>query len=955
MKNLTSHILRFVALAFLIPHSSLLTPALAQVTCAPAFPTELDNVTITYNSAEGNAALALTSPVYAHMGVITDKSTSPSDWKYVKTTWAVNDANATMTNAGMGLWTKTLNIKTFYNVPAGEKILKLSFVFRNATGSVVGRASDGSDIFYDVYPVGGPLQTRFLKPAEKSLLVNSGASIPVVAAASKAASMRLLDNGAQIATANGTALNGAVTAGAAGPHLVQLIAEAGAEKDTSEFSYFVPSPIVIENPPAGSQLGATQISPTMLRFMLYAPNKQIVHLIGNFSLWEVTTQYQMKRSQDGNIWWLDVGGLPSGPPFPIVFQYLVNGTLRIADPLSTLVLDPNNDPFIPAVTYPDPFPYPTGETSGAVSLHYINPTPFNWTATNYQRPKKTDLVIYELLARDFVARHDYETIMDSLDYLEKLGITAIELMPVNEFDGNNSWGYNPAFHKALDKYYGTPEAFKRLVDECHRRNIAVILDVVFNQASGSSPLAQLYWDPVNNRPAADNPWLNPSATHDFNVFNDFNHESAATKAYVKNCVEYWLREYRVDGFRFDLSKGFTQKNTLGNVSAWGQYDASRVAIWKDYSSFVWSVDPTAYVILEHFADNVEEKELSDNGMMLWGNMHFQFKEVGNGFAAGINADLRGISYKQRGWANPHLIGYMESHDEERIAFDMLTYGNNGSASYNIRTLPVYARRIEMLANLMYAVPGPKMLWQFGELGYDFSINRCEDGTISNDCRLSPKPIRWDYLQSPQRSRLYKVMSALLHLRKTYDVFETTDFQANIGAGNGRTVQLKGPSLNVHVIANVATTPQNIAANFPYPTKWYEYYTGDSLQVNNPVGQIFLQPGEYRLYLNQRVPLPNGITLSAKEEASGLLRDMAVYPNPAAGDIVWVDFSLLEKTELRVLITDLTGRTVETLLPGEIPAGDQHMEIELPKLGAGIYFLTVQDAQGGTLTKRLVKI
>ena len=83
--------------------------------------------------------------------------------------------------------------------------------------------------------------------------------------------------------------------------------------------------------------------------------------------------------------------------------------------------------------------------------------------------------------------------------------------------------------------------------------------------------------------------------------------------------------------------------------------------------------------------------------------------------------------------------------------------------------------------------------------------------------------------------------------------------------------------------------------------------------------------------------------------------MAVYPNPAAGDLIAVDFSLLQNTELRVFITDLAGRIVETLLPGEIPAGDQHMEIDLPKLQAGIYFLSVQDAQGGMLTKRLVKM
>ncbi|HMX38871.1 MAG TPA: alpha-amylase family glycosyl hydrolase [Saprospiraceae bacterium] len=908
-------------------------------------------MTITYNSSEGNAALATTTPVYAHMGVITDKSTSPSDWKYVKTTWAVNDANATMQNAGMGLWTKTFNIKNFFNPAVGEKILKLAFVFRNANGTVVGRAADGSDIFYEVYPVGAPLETRFFKPVQTSLLVSSGTNITVQAGASKSSNMRLLDNGAQIATATGTSLSGSITATATGTHVVQFIAEAGAEKDTSTFNYFVPGAVITEALPPNAALGITVLNPNNIRLVLYAPGKQVVHVIGDFNDWQPSTTHQMKRTPDGTTWWLDLGPLPGD--LPIRFQYLVNGTLRIADPLSTLVLDRNNDPFIPASTYPALPVYPA-QTSGSVSLLYTDASAFNWTATNYQRPKKTDLVIYELLVRDFVANHDYQTILDSLDYLERLGITAIELMPANEFDGNISWGYNPAFHKALDKYYGTPRSLKRLIDACHKRGIAVILDVVFNQASGSSPLAQLYWDGVNSRPAADNPWLNPVAKHDFNVFNDFNHESQPTRAYVKNCLEYWLREYRVDGFRFDLSKGFTQKNTLGNVAAWGQYDATRIAIWKDYSTFIWSVDPAAYVILEHFADNTEEKELSDNGMMLWGNMHFPFKEVGNGFASGINADLRGISYKQRGWNDPNLVGYMESHDEERVAYECLTYGNSGSASYNIKTLPVYARRMEMLANIMYTVPGPKMLWQFGELAYDFSINRCEDGSINNDCRLSPKPIRWDYYQNPNRSRLYKVLSALLHLRKTYDVFETTDFQANIGAGSGRTVLLKSNNLNVHLVANVGTTAQNIATNFAYPTKWYEYYSGDSLQVNNPVGTLFLQPGEYRLYLDKKIALPPGIVLSAREEVSGLLRDMALYPNPAA-ERLWADFSLMEGAELRILLTDVAGRTVQVLQPGFIPAGDQHMEIELPQVQPGLYFLTIQDGHGGSLTKRWVKM
>ncbi|MEO6039957.1 MAG: alpha-amylase family glycosyl hydrolase, partial [Saprospiraceae bacterium] len=791
----------------------------AQVTCDPVFPVVTDMVTIYFHADQGNLALAnFNGPVYTHSGVITNQSVSPTDWKHVQTTWGIADPVGVMTLVSPNLYKKTFTINTFYGIGAGETVLKMAFVFRNQDGSKVGRAADGSDIYYDVSPPNSPLLTTLVQPTATLLLVNGGSLIQVQGAASKNAALRLLDNGTQVASASGLNLDFTLTAGAAGLHRVDFIAAAGSEHDTSSFNYLVPGPITTQDLPAGTKPGITYLDDQTVRLVLYAPNKQVVHVTGDFNDWLPTASYQMKRTTDGTTWWLELSGLNPGQIYR--FQYLVDGALRIADPLSTLVLDAGNDPFIPASTYPNLPAYPTGKTSGIVSVLQTAQTPFDWQAGNYQRPKKTDLVVYELLLRDFVAAHDFQTVLDSLDYLEKLGVTAIELMPVNEFDGNISWGYNPAFHKALDKYYGTANALKTLVDACHQRNMAVILDVVFNHATGASPLAQLYWDATNNRPAADNPWLNPIPKHEYNVFNDFNHESQPTKVYVKNCLDYWLTEFKVDGFRFDLSKGFTQKNTLGSVNNWGLYDASRIAILKDYANAIWATDATAYVILEHFAANSEEKELAEYGMMPWGNMRGAYKDVALGFSS--TPDLSGISYKQRGWNVPNLVGYFESHDEERIGFECQAYGNSQNPNYNVKFLPVFERRIELLNNLFYTVPGPKMLWQFGELAYDFSIRRCQNGTFSDNCRLDLKPIRWDFYSDPYRRRLFDITAALLHLRESYDVFETTDFQLNIGSGNGRTIRLNSPTMNVHVVANVATSQQTVNANFQHAGTWYEY-------------------------------------------------------------------------------------------------------------------------------------
>jgi hypothetical protein len=504
----------------------------------------------------------------------------------------------------------------------------------------------------------------------------------------------------------------------------------------------------------------------------------------------------------------------------------------------------------------------------------------------------------------------------------------------------------------LDKYYGTPEAFKAFVDACHQRNIAVILDVVFNQASGSSPLAQLYWDGANNRPAADNPWLNPVATHPFNVFNDFNHESIPTRNYVKNCLKYWLTEYKVDGFRFDLSKGFTQKNSGTNVGLWGQYDGGRIATLKGYADFIWGVDNSAYVILEHFAANNEEQELSNYGMMLWGNIHGPYKETALGFnLTGTQSDMSWISWQQRNWTKPHVIGYFESHDEERIGYDCANFGNSDGA-YNTKWLPYYAMRIELLNNLLYTVPGPKMLWQFGEMAYDFSINTCENGTVNNDCRTAPKPIRWDFQSDPYRRRLRDVTEALLQLRKNHDVFETTDFQIDLDGGLERSIRLNSAGMNVHVIANVGLTSNAVTPNFQHTGTWYEYYTGQTLDVTNNTAQLTLGPGEYRLYTDQFVALPAGVNPTPVREIAGILNSLEVYPNPA-GDLFSVDFSLDESAPVQIEVFDISGKAVRRIETGELSAGLQHIEIATEGWLPGVYTVAVRSEQGGQLRKKLI--
>lgn len=922
---------------------------LAQVTADPVFPKADAPITIYYDATKGNRALLNYIPIYAHMGVITDKSQSLTDWKYVKTIWGTADANGLMDYVSPNFFKKTFVPRTFFGVPAGEKILQLAFVFRNANGSVVGRAESGSDIYYPIYDENVGLLTTFVAPTGAFQIAQLGQTIAVQGASSQNATLVLSDNGQEVTRTTGQKLEATLTA-QSGLHRIELVATTPTDRSVSIFSYIVPENLSKQDPPADTPLGLSLAANGRLRAVLQAPRKENVYLIGDFNDWQPSTAYQLRNSLNGELWWLE---LPAEVHLPQRVQYLVDGTLRIADPYSTLVLDPWNDAAIPAATFNSIPAYPRTKTTGIVTWWEASKS-YNWQATNYTRPQKQNLVIYELLVRDFINLRNYQTLRDTLDYLQQLGVNAIELMPIQEFDDNMSWGYNPSFHKALDKAYGDPVAFKRLVDACHQRGMAVIVDVVFNHATGSSPLAQLYWDAANNRTATDNPWFNVTARHDFSVFHDFNHAYAGTRQYVKACLQYWLSEYRIDGYRFDLSKGLTQKNTLGNVSAWGEYDASRIAILKEYAATIAAVDPTAYVILEHFADNTEEKELAEAGMMLWGNLWSAYKDVALGYPAGTNTDLRWLWHRQRGWAVPHVVGYMESHDENRIGSELLSYGNR-DGDYNLKDVSTAMRRIEMLNNLFYTVPGPKMLWQFGELGYDLPINLCPNGMYSSSCRTAVKPTRWEYLKEPARRRLYDRTRALLHLRKAFpSTFSTENAQINTGSGQIRTIALNDPSLSVSVVANTGVRETSVSHTFAKAGRWYEYYSGQTVDVSaDRTASLTLEPGGYRLFTDKFVALPNGISSTHDYAALNGIQ-CAVWPNPATAQCT-VELTVETPTTIWVRIYNAQGQLQwADDAPTAFTTGTHTRTVPVGHWPKGVYTVSVNSTAGGVRTMQLIR-
>ena len=881
----------------------------------PAFPAQNDTVTIIYDATEGNGALTGVIPVYAHAGLITNQSTSPTDWRHVQGNWGTADASVLMTNLGNNLHKIEYHMPSFYGFGSSVVVQRMAFVFRNASGSIVGRDPNGSDIYYDVYPANAGLIAQFLAP-ETTQLINSGDSIEFVVAATQKSNFKIYDNGTLVYQDSTKQDNFYLSSTAGGIHTVVLQAEYDTTAVYDTAYYAVQGPLNVGVLPGGMEQGINELNDTTVFFKLYAPFKNRVYCLTSLNDFLPDTLNAMTRTPGGAWWFLEMT-VPAGQPF--TYQYMMDGDLRVADPYSEQVLDPWNDGYISSVTYPNLPSYPTGNTTGIVSLYETAKPAYQWNNTTFNAPDKEELLIYELLIRDFVSTRNYQSLIDTLDYIERLGVNAIELMPNSEFEGNSSWGYNPSFHMALDKYYGTPDKFREFVDSCHSRGIAVIMDQVFNHAFGQNPIAQMWWDSGNNRPAANNPYMNQNCPHPPNCWgNDFDHFVQPTRDYIDRINTYWIENFNIDGIRFDFTKGFT------NSSNADSYQATRISALKRMADECWNVDPDFYVILEHWGPNQEEKELSDYGMLLWGNAVHQYYEAAMGYTP--DSDFKWGIYKERGWNDKHLISYMESHDEERASYKIKTYGN-ASGGYDTKTLATRADRIIQASAFFYTIPGPKMIYMFEELGYDISID--------NPCRVCEKPILWNYYNDQHRQKIYFYMASMMDMRKKYDVFNTSNFTYALN-GSSKRINLNGASMQATVVGNFAVTQKDVYPNFQHTGTWYDYFTGDTLTVSNATAPISFAPGEWHIYTD--VKLTDAAFMDVAEVEWAETKPFMVFPNPSTG---WVDvvFDFPQGTSVEWSLRDVRGKMAAQ--GSLVTDGPQITDFDFTALPKGAYILQLQ--------------
>lgn len=582
---------------------------------------------------------------------------------------------------------------------------------------------------------------------------------------------------------------------------------------------------------------------TSVTLCTYAASKtqsaKRVFLLGDMTNWQLSADYQLYK--DGNYFWITLTGLTPGQEYR--FQYAVERAdgvkKQISDLYSEKVIHPD-DQYEPKKVDPTLIDYPAGG-DGYVTVIQPGKPAFQWSdaTLNFKRPNKNNLVIYELWVYDYTEGRSLKGLMKRLDYIQNLGVNAIELMPICEFDGNYNWGYSPNHYFAPDRAYGSEEMYKTFIDECHKRGMAVILDMVFNHATGLNPMNKLY--PYGTE-LSNNPWFNVNAPHSDNVYEDWNHGFAPAKEMFTRALKYWLTEYKVDGFRLDLSHGLCSDQPNTSVANLKYY----------YDNGVKAVAPDAYMILEHWGGNMatERPQLVNYGMQCWNNTTNAYCQTAMGWLK--DGDGFGEANKDG------YVSYCESHDEERMQYKAKKYGN-GDLQTNTA-----ARLGRVPENVAFNVllNGSHMLWMWEEIGYDFSINseldHPNDYNEKYRCNKKPRPEIRGYFTNANRVAAFTKCAQVITLRTQLmpDVFEGTPTSVSINSGSKlRKIQWGS---DVFAVANFDVTG-NQSVTLPSGT-WYDYL-GGAVKAN---GTYTLTPGELKVFTGSPVVAPTFADIQKRE-------------------------------------------------------------------------------------------
>ena len=281
-------------------------------------------------------------------------------------------------------------------------------------------------------------------------------------------------------------------------------------------------------------------------FRVWAPHAEAVAVTGTFDDWaaqpdgskddaqKVKSAPHQLLSEDNGYWYGQVAGAKVGEEYRFV---LVNGDQVISR------IDP----------------YARHVTSSIGNAIITDPDAYDWEGDDFTAPTLNEMVIYEMHVGTFFDKDPdddkpatLDTIEEKLDHLVHLGINAIELMPLMEFAGDYSWGYNPAHIFAVESAYGGPEKLRDLVKVCHRHGLAVIIDVVYNHF-GPSDLDLWQFDGWSENDKGGiyfyNDWKSSTPWGDTRP----DYGRGEVREFIRDNAMMWLAEFHADGLRYDMT------------------------------------------------------------------------------------------------------------------------------------------------------------------------------------------------------------------------------------------------------------------------------------------------------------------------------------------------------------------------------------------------------------------
>lgn len=557
-----------------------------------------------------------------------------------------------------------------------------------------------------------------------------------------------------------------------------------------------------------------------VEFALFAPYNESVAVIGAWNDWQ---PQPMTRGDDG--WWrirvpLEDGDHPY--KFEVVSKsFFAEGeTLHIPDPRAVhITLDADENSVVRV-------------RGGRAVIHQ-----HEWQHDDVPLPSNAELVIYEVLIADFAGGPGdieegkygtFQDVIDKLDYLaDELGVNAVELMPVNEFPGEHSWGYNPRGLFAVENSYGTPGDFARLVDECHGRGIRVIYDGVYNHTENSAPLTRIdynYWYHQHNPDPPEMQW-----GAKFNMeFHDPELGIYPARQFLRDAAVFWVEHFHIDGIRFDATAAIDSFDFLRWLHAelYGMVNGM-----KPFITIAENVpENPAITGPDGPLDAAWHEAFSKQMMATLTGQEMHGRPPHN-----VDALASVFDGKAQGYTSPvNLIHYIDNHDQDRILWQLGQAGFMDDAAF---------RRMKLGASLLLTAPGIPLIWMGQEFGE------------SAPKTLDRQPIDWALLQNQRNADLRSTYAGLIYLRKSNPALHTPNIQFIMLDAAREIVAYQRWNDEGNVVVVVANLRDSFAGdvtihNWPWDGTWHEYTDNYDVHVEGGVLHDQLAESEVKIYILQ---------------------------------------------------------------------------------------------------------